>query len=359
MATVEKYETNAGVVRWRVRYRGPDHRQRKKSGFATKKDAERYGRSVETSKDVGLYVDPRLARVTVGELGPKWLAQQSHLKPSSRQTVDVAWRVQVEPRWGQTPINAITHSDVQTWVQALGRTRSVSTVKRAVGVLSGIFDTAMKDRRISDNPCTGIKFGGKPPPRQVFLDHRQVHALAAESGQHAGLVFVLAYCGLRWGEATGLRVRDIDRNRRRLNVKQNAVWVRGSVVVGTPKDHRERWVPYPALLDDHIREACRDKLPDALVFPDRHGDYLRPPYSVDGWFSGAVKRAGLDRMTPHDLRHTAASLAVRSGANVKTIQRILGHKTAAMTLDVYAGLFDDDLDAHGARLDADARASIT
>nr|WP_278749180.1 tyrosine-type recombinase/integrase [Bifidobacterium catenulatum] len=49
-------------------------------------------------------------------------------------------------------------------------------------------------------------------------------------------------------------------------------------------------------------------------------------------------------MTIHDLRHTAASLMVQSGANVKTVQRQLGHKSAAMTLDVYADLFDDDLD---------------
>jgi integrase len=62
-------------------------------------------------------------------------------------------------------------------------------------------------------------------------------------------------------------------------------------------------------------------------------------------------------MTPHDLRHTAASLAVQAGANVKAVQRMLGHASAAMTLDVYAGLFGDDLDAVADRLDeAAARA---
>jgi integrase len=64
-----------------------------------------------------------------------------------------------------------------------------------------------------------------------------------------------------------------------------------------------------------------------------------------------VIAAGLPRLTPHDLRHTAASLAVRSGANVKAVQRMLGHASAAMTLGVYADLFDDDLDAVAARLD--------
>lgn len=56
-------------------------------------------------------------------------------------------------------------------------------------------------------------------------------------------------------------------------------------------------------------------------------------------------------MTPHDLRHTAASLAVSSGANVKALQRMLGHASASMTLDVYSDLFDDDLNAVADRLD--------
>ena len=64
------------------------------------------------------------------------------------------------------------------------------------------------------------------------------------------------------------------------------------------------------------------------------------------------------RLTPHDLRHTAASLAVSAGGNVKAIQRMLGHASAAMTLDVYADLFDDDLDTlAGALNDARNRAN--
>ena len=64
------------------------------------------------------------------------------------------------------------------------------------------------------------------------------------------------------------------------------------------------------------------------------------------------------RLTPHDLRHTAASLAVSAGANVKSVQRMLGHASAAMTLDVYADLFDDDLDDVANALDAQAAKSV-
>jgi site-specific recombinase XerC len=63
-------------------------------------------------------------------------------------------------------------------------------------------------------------------------------------------------------------------------------------------------------------------------------------------------------MTVHDLRHTAASLAASAGANVKAVQRMLGHASAAMTLDIYADLFDDDLDAVAEALDGAARRSV-
>ncbi len=68
-------------------------------------------------------------------------------------------------------------------------------------------------------------------------------------------------------------------------------------------------------------------------------------------FDDAAVEAGLDGLTPHELRHTAASLAVSAGANLKAVQRMLGHASAAMTLDVYSGLFDDDLDGLADRLD--------
>ena len=69
-------------------------------------------------------------------------------------------------------------------------------------------------------------------------------------------------------------------------------------------------------------------------------------------FDPARNAAGLEGLRPHDLRHTAASLAIQSGANVKVVQRMLGHASAAMTLDVYAGLFGDDLDSVADRLDS-------
>ena len=86
---------------------------------------------------------------------------------------------------------------------------------------------------------------------------------------------------------------------------------------------------------------------------------MRSPDTRRGWFVSAVRKSQVvdstfPRMTLHDLRHTAASLAISARANVKAIQRMLGHASAAMTLDTYADLFDDDLDSVADALD-DAR----
>ena len=108
----------------------------------------------------------------------------------------------------------------------------------------------------------------------------------------------------------------------------------------------------PAFLAGDLAAYIAGKAPDDLVFTGRRGGLLRNLNFRRDHFDAAATAAGLDGLTPHELRHTAASLAVAAGANVKAVQRMLGHASAAMTLDVYAGLFDDDLDGVADRLDA-------
>ncbi len=169
----------------------------------------------------------------------------------------------------------------------------------------------------------------------------------ADNSKYPALIRVLAYCGLRWGEVTGLRVQDVDMIRRRLNVNQNAVDVGGKIKVGTPKSHERRSVPFPEFLAPAIGEACKGKHLEDLVFPNEDGSYLRAISGGSGRgsrFLKAVQRSDIPRVTPHDLLHTAASFAVSAGAKVKAVQRMLCHSSASMTLDVYAELFDDDLE---------------
>jgi hypothetical protein len=119
-------------------------------------------------------------------------------------------------------------------------------------------------------------------------------------------------------------------------------------------------VPYPSFLDDYIDLLCAGKGPADMVFASPNGHVLRASNFRRNTFDTAVASLRetypeLPMITPHSLRHTAASLAILSGASVLSIQRMLGHSSAAMTLDVYSDLFDDDLDAVADALDQRAR----
>lgn len=348
MASISDYETRHGR-RYRVRSRTPDNRQTDKRGFKTKREAQAYAATLEVSKLTGQYVDVARSRATIGELGLRWLEEKVDIKPSTRTVLESAWRVHVEPRWGKTPVAKIEHGAVKTWVAELASAgKSATTVKRAFGVLSAVLDEAVRERRILSNPCKDVKTPRKASREHTYLSHEQLHRLASEAGKHRSMVLVMGYTGLRWGEVIALRVRDVDFERGRLNVRQNAVEVGSTIHVGTPKTHTRRSVPFPSFLRELLRQQTRDKLPDALLFPGDAGTHMRRTRTTSesgGWFAGAVKRSGVPRVTPHDLRHTAASLAISAGANVKAVQLMLGHKSAAMTLDTYSGLFDDDLDA--------------
>ena len=105
-------------------------------------------------------------------------------------------------------------------------------------------------------------------------------------------------------------------------------------------------MPLPAFVAPAIGEACEGKHHEDLVFPNPSGTYLRhiDMHERKTSCGSAVIDSVVPRVTPHDLRHAAAGFAVSAGANVKAVQRMLGHSSAASILDVYAEVFDDILD---------------
>ena len=371
MGSVETYATDQGR-RYRVRYRDPGRRTKAKAGFRTRRDAEAFLAEMSVAVSHGDYIDPAAGRRTVGALGPQWLGSLNHLKPSSFAPLEAAWPVYVAPRWATTEIGRIRPSEVQSWIAdliagsapttATPRPLRPTSVKRAHGVLASILDVAVRDRLLHSNPARGASLPRKVPRRHMYLSHQQVELLAREAKSKASLVRFLCYTGLRWGEATALRVRDVDLDRRRLRVIENAVRVNGHILVGTPKTHHTRVVPIPPFLSTEIAALMEGQAESALVFSSK-GAYLQQPTAKGGWYVAAVKRAQaadptFPRPTIHDLRHTAASLAVSAGANVKAVQRMLGHASAAMTLDVYTDLFEEDLDRVSLALDEARAASL-
>ena len=147
--------------------------------------------------------------------------------------------------------------------------RRLTVVLRALGVLAGILDVAIDDRCLATNPARNIRNFARTGPgrRRVYLSHDQVATLAACSA-HPTMVRNLAYTGLRCGEATGLRVRSVNRLRKRFVIEENAVMIGYEIHVGTPKTHEKRSVPYPDRLAPMIEHACARKGPEGLFFGD-------------------------------------------------------------------------------------------
>jgi integrase len=352
MATIEKYETKSGATLYRVRYRKPDGRQTDKRGFATKRAAQAYAVTTETAKLRDEFVAVSAGRVTVGQLGQAWLArQQGTMKPSGFRSYESAWRVHVAPRWSHVAIGDVRFTDIQAWASKLGAQRSPSLTQRAHSILSGILADAVRDRQLAVNPAVGVKLPQRSKDRRrPYLTAEQLAMLADESGRYRALVLLLGVGGLRWGEAAALRVDDIDFLRRRVHLTRNAVTVGGTrVVMGTLKTHESRTVALPTFVIDELSAVAADKERDDLLWSTGAGSPLSPPMPSTSWLAYAVKRCmdadpTFPRITAHALRHTAASLAISSGAHVKVVQRMLGHASAAMTLDTYADLFDADLD---------------
>jgi integrase len=362
VGSIHPYSSAKGK-RYEVRYRKPNGLQGAKRGFVRKRDAEIWLAELDSARARGGYIDPQAAKVTVGSLGPTWLAaKEVSLKPSSFAPIETAWRIRVLPTWGGWQIADIKFTDVKAWVARLQTDVGATVTIRTFGVLASILDDAVADNRIANNPARAGKVGlpRKLKKKHVYLSHDEVVRLAQSAGERRLLVLLLAYTGIRWAEATGLTIASIDVQRARLHVTSNAVEVHGRVHVGTPKSHHSRLVPIPRFLVDELRSAVAGRRPTELLFARPDGSHMRRVRtSTDSksWFKSALQDAGLPLMTIHDLRHTAASLAVQSGANVKLIQRMLGHASAAMTLDVYADLFDDDLDIVSRALDDRARRS--
>ncbi|WP_063024212.1 MULTISPECIES: tyrosine-type recombinase/integrase [Nocardia] len=362
--------------RWRARYvddEGQEHSQ----SFERKPDAQAWLDGVVSSLVTGTHIAPSAGRETIGAAGRRWLDTQGHLKATTDATRRDTWRPHVEPRWGNIEIRNVRTSDVRAWVaQMVADGAGVPTIENAVGILRMILETAVEDRQILRNPCTGVKLPRRQHKQRGYLTHVQVELLARNITEKPTVIRFLAYTGLRWGEMAALKVSNFDMLRRRVNVIEAVAEVKGKLVWSTAKTYERRSVPFPKFLAEELAGLMRGKGRDDLVFTSVEGQVLRVSTYRKRVFNPAVKRiqeaerkrtagarnlppgASFPKVTPRDLRHTAASLAISAGANPKAVQLMLGHKSAAMTLDTYADLFPDDLEVVAERLDEAARSAV-
>jgi integrase len=264
---------------------------------------------------------------------------------------------------------------VQAWVSRLAAGRSASTARKAHRVLSLILSLAVRDGRLVKNPADGVGLPRETQKDRLYLTHEQVRELAAACADpsasvtkrrsergHASADYQLSCSS--WltpesGSVRWLRCACVGSIRWSggVEIAEAVTSVNGALVWGTPKGHARRWVSVPRFIAGQLGEHVAGRAPDDLVFTSPQGEPLRASNFRRDVFTPATRQVGLEDLVPHGLRHTAASLAIAAGADVKVVQQMLGHKSATMTLDLYGHLFDGRLDEVADALDRAAHSS--
>ena len=183
-------------------------------------------------------------------MAEQWFAGKINLRATTRARYESALRIHVMSRWGDIRLDRVEHGDIQRWLAGLASDgQSGASVRKAHGVLSSVLDLAVKERRLATNPSNGVNLPALSERGRRYLTAEQVDQLASHARVGRLPVLVLAYCGLRWSELAGLRVRDVDLMRRRLNIERAVTEVNGGRLEwNSPKNHERRSVPLPRFI---------------------------------------------------------------------------------------------------------------
>ena len=340
------------VTRWRVRWVDDSGREHTRV-FERRPDAQAYLDGLTADIQRGAYVDPRKSAETFGSVAEQWFATKGHRKPKTVAGYRSILDTLVLPKWGEVPLKQIDYQAYSTWLGGLavdgsqrGTALSASRITQAHQLVGAVLKYAQRSGKIAKNVALEIKRSEDLPQQtereRRYLSHAELLGLARATDRFETLTLVLGYCGLRFGEAAALRRKHV--GDRELTISASATHVTGQgIVESSTKTRRARQVPVPGPVWDRLKNELPDD-PNTLVFPRRGGGLL-PIEEYRRAFDKACVEVGIEGLVPHGLRHTTASLAISAGANVKVVQRMLGHATAAMTLDLYGHLLDDDLSA--------------
>lgn len=338
--------------RWRARYRdagGKEHARH----FTRKVDAQRWLDEVTASIITGMYVDPRAGNVTFAAYAEHWRMIQQH-RPSTSEHVERTLRRRVYPVIGSMPLNKVLRSHVQAMVS--GWEVSPSTAQVTYRFVSTIFRAAVLDRKIPASPCIQIKLPEIEREKVKPLSTDGVRAVvAALPDRYRALALVAAGTGMRQGEVFGLTADRVAFLERKITVDRQIVGISGQApVFGPPKTKASnRVIPLPTVVAEALAAhlAAYPLGPDGLIFTGSEGQKLRRSAFGEVW-RAAVTDAGMPGVVFHSLRHYYASLLIRHGESVKTVQERLGHASADETLRTYAHLWPDADDRTRAAVDA-------
>ena len=358
---------NGKGSRWRARYVDDTGREHVQT-FARKVDAQQWLNKEVSDQVTGTWTDPKLGRVAFGVIAAKWLLTKAHRKPKTVAGFESLLDTLVLPRWKDIALRDIAFDDLQVWISGLsvdgsvrceGKGRRASRLRQAHQLVGAVLKFAIKAKYISVNPADEIDLPTLPDTEQRYLTHEQLQRVAVASGRLRTLILVLGYCGLRFGEAAALRVEHVDIPARRINIRRSVTSVRKlGLIEGPTKNHESRSVPIPASVARMLKNDIEGLDKDSLVFESHRGGWLTLGQARYRFTKATAAVGGLDGVGLHDLRHTCASLSIQAGANIKVLQRLMGHKTATLTLDRYGHLFPDDLDAVAVALDESAADAL-
>lgn len=348
--------------RWQARY--PDASGTLRAApqtFDRKSDAARWLAAVEVDMSRGVFVDPDASRLSVSEWSTRWLETTSaHLKIKTQAGYASLLKTKILPRFDAVPLGAVKPIMVNEWIADLRRQGfSPSRVRQSYRLLSQIMKAAVANDLIPASPCRGVRLPPMPQTEPHIVSREEAdRIIAATAAPQDALVMLLAYGGLRIGEAFAVRRRSIDVIAGSITVAETVVEIEGRLSLDVPKSHQTRVIALPRFVTDRFRTLLKDfDDDDALLFTTRAGGLMHYNYWRRAYFDPAVKAARLSDVTPHDLRASHASwVAQRHGVMAAAAR--LGHAHASVTTRHYARTFDgqdrivaDDFD-HGGQGDA-------
>jgi integrase len=363
--SVEKVQRATGAV-WRVRWRDDQGRARSRV-VGKKADADALDADVKRAKRLGGSALIDNGRETLAEFSKAWWNRYAipNLEEHTLRTYASMLDVHIVPRLGNVRLRSLTPEligELRADMAAAGV--GDPSIRKTLVLLQSILERAVEWRRIDSNPARAVR---KPSQRRTrvvrplppnTIEAMRAHLIGHDQQIDATLIAVLAYAGLRPGEALGLRWHDVG---------ERTLLVERSVAFGQlkpTKTGQTRTVKLLEPLADSLtawRGASDRATPTDLIFPSPDGS----PWNHDraaNWrkrtFAEATAAAGVTKARPYDLRHSFISLLIAQGATVVDVARQAGH-SPTMALSTYAHLFDEFAEAPRTSAEEVIRAART
>lgn len=330
-----------------------------RSGYENKTIAKNAMAELRADQLRGRALRPRGGRTLLSEFVAVWQpAWEASLKPSSSKSEPARVANHIVPLLGHLALEDIEPLVVQHWVARLlkgdgppagsrpRRPLSSKTVHNCHGLLFTIMQAAVRAKLIPANPCLDTALPKRTHHEMRFLSEPEIGRLLAALPVHwRPLILLLVSTGLRWGEAVALRVGRVDVLAKvpslRVTEAMTELAGSGEIVFHEPKTARSRrTVAFTRLLAEALVSLTANRERDELLFLTPLGHVVRTRNFRRIWLA-ALKRAGLEGLRVHDLRHTHAAILISAGRPLTAIQHRLGHSSIAVTSDLYGHLMKD------------------